>query len=79
MPQEQKVNVRKITLDVLIDVMENGAYSDKTIHKVLDNHDDMDKRDRAFLTSTINSGIYDVSPDDTFNEIAERITEKYKK
>lgn len=50
MPQDQKVNVRKITLDVLIDVMENGAYSDKTIHKVLDNHDDMDKRDRAFLT-----------------------------
>ena len=50
MSHNQSVNVRMIVLNVLMAVMEDGEYSDKAIHKALDTYNDMDKRDRSFLT-----------------------------
>lgn len=43
-------NVRDFALDIIMDTMENGAYSDKALHNVLDGGIIFDKRDRAFLS-----------------------------
>ena len=43
-------NIRAYALDILIEVMENGAYSDKALHSVLDSGVIPDKRDRSFLS-----------------------------
>lgn len=66
-------------------VINDGDWSGKISSElknmgIIDDADAFDKylMDNGY-SDTINSGIYDVSPDDTFNEIAERITEKYKK
>lgn len=50
MSQNQSVNIRAAVLNVLMAVMEDGEYSDKAVHKALDNIEYLDKRDRAFLT-----------------------------
>lgn len=44
------VSVRELALDVLIEVLEKGAYSHKTIRATLDKYQYLEKRDRAFLT-----------------------------
>lgn len=43
-------NIRDFALDIIINVMENGAYSDKALHNVLDSGTITEKRDRAFLS-----------------------------
>lgn len=43
-------NIRAYALDILMEVLENGAYSDKALHSVLDSGVIPDKRDRAFLS-----------------------------
>ncbi len=50
MNDNSTVNVRKLSLDVIMDIMENDAYSDKAIHAMLDSNSQIEKRDRAFLT-----------------------------
>lgn len=42
--------VRDFALDIIINVMENGAYSDKALHHVLDSGIIASKRDRSFLS-----------------------------
>lgn len=44
------VSVRELALDVLIEVLEKGAYSHKTIRATLEKYQYLEKRDRAFLT-----------------------------
>lgn len=47
---KDSVNIRAYALDILIEVMEKGAYSDKALHSVLDSGVIPDRRDRAFLS-----------------------------
>ena len=42
-------NVRELTLDVLIEILEKGAYSHLVIRNVLDKYDYMDSRNKAFV------------------------------
>lgn len=44
------INIRACALDIIMEVLENGAYSDKALHKVLDSKVIKDRRDRAFLS-----------------------------
>lgn len=44
------VNIRAYALDILIEILEKGAYSDKALHSVLDSGVIPDRRDRAFLS-----------------------------
>ena len=50
MTQTSQVNVRSYALDIIVDVMDKGVYSDKAVHNLLDSGVIADKRDRAFLT-----------------------------
>ena len=45
-----EVNLRNLALDVIVSVMDKGAYSDKAIHAALEKHPGLEKRDRAFFT-----------------------------
>ena len=36
--ESNKVNIRNLALDVIISVMDKGAYSDKAIHGALEKH-----------------------------------------
>lgn len=42
------VNVRELTLDMLMEILENGKYSHLVISSVLDKYNYMDPRDKAF-------------------------------
>lgn len=44
------INTRAYALNVIVEVMENGAYSDKALHDILDSGILKDKRDRAFVS-----------------------------
>jgi len=46
--KKQDVPVRKLVLDVLLEISENNAFCDQAIHRMLQEHP-MDKRDRAFF------------------------------
>lgn len=43
-------NLRNLALDVVVSVMDKGAYSDKAIHSALEKHSGLEKRDRSFFT-----------------------------
>lgn len=49
----QTFNIRSLALDALILIMEKGEYEDKVLHKILEQHEKLDKRDRAFLTRLV--------------------------
>lgn len=42
-------SVRQIALESLVDIMENGEYCDKVLHKMMKKYQTLDRRDRAFL------------------------------
>ena len=42
----QTFNIRSLALDALILIMEKGEYEDKVLHKILEQHEKLDKRDR---------------------------------
>ena len=44
------INPRAYVLNIIVEIMENGAYSDKALHDVLDSGVIKDKRDRAFIS-----------------------------
>ena len=48
--KDKKQNIRAYALDIIINVMEKGEYSDKALHAVLDSGVIPDKRDRAFIS-----------------------------
>lgn len=48
--KDKKPNIRAYALDIIINVMEKGQYSDKALHAVLDSGVIPDKRDRAFIS-----------------------------
>lgn len=51
---KQKIaNVRALALDALLQVMEKREYCDKVLHRMLDQHSYLEKRDRAFLTRLV--------------------------
>ena len=59
-----EVNLRNLALDVIVSVMDKGAYSDKAIHAALEKHPGLEKRDRAFFTRLCQGTIeYAVSSD----------------
>ncbi|MBU5479312.1 16S rRNA (cytosine(967)-C(5))-methyltransferase RsmB [Eubacterium sp. MSJ-13] len=45
-----EVNIRNLALDVIVSVMDKGAYSDKAVHDALEKHQGLEKRDRSFFT-----------------------------
>lgn len=45
---ENTINIRKLSLDLLMDIMEEGAFCDKCIHNAFDQHE-LDKRDKGFI------------------------------
>lgn len=45
-----EVNIRNLALDVIVSVMDKGAYSDKAVHDTLEKHQGLEKRDRSFFT-----------------------------
>lgn len=45
-----EVNVRKVVLDILIMVLEEGKFSHLVIRETLNQHDSLSKTDRAFIT-----------------------------
>lgn len=63
-----EVNLRNLALDVIVSVMDKGAYSDKAIHAALEKHPGLEKRDRAFFTRLCQGTIeYAVSSDYIIN------------
>lgn len=48
--QLNKRNVRAIALDIILQVMEEGKYCDRVLHRVLEQEKILSKQDRAFLT-----------------------------
>ncbi len=46
----QKRNVRALALQVVMQTLEEGKYCDKVLHRVLEDHAELPKQDRAFLT-----------------------------
>lgn len=48
MAEGQNVSVRKLVLDVLLEISEKNAFCDQAIHRMLQDHP-MDQRDRAFF------------------------------
>lgn len=60
MPQNKSevstVNVRKLALDLMIEIMEENVFCDKALHHVLDSHM-LEKRDRSFLTRLVEGTI----------------------
>lgn len=53
MIQEGKPNVRSLALDALLQIMEGDGYCDKILHQILEENQNLDKRDRAFLTRLV--------------------------
>ena len=45
-----KINIRELSLEILLKVLEEGEYSSVVIGQVLSVYQYMDKQDRAFLT-----------------------------
>lgn len=45
---ENVINTRKLSLDLLMDIMENGAFCDKCIHNAFDQHE-LERRDKGFI------------------------------
>ena len=52
-PQQNMRNVRAIALDILLQVMEEGKYCDRTLHRILNREDTLSKQQRAFLTRLV--------------------------
>lgn len=56
MPQNKSevstVNVRKLALDLMMEIMEENVFCDKALHHVLDSQI-LEKRDRSFLTRLV--------------------------
>lgn len=52
-PQQNMRNVRAIALDILLQVMEEGKYCDRTLHRTLNREDTLSKQQRAFLTRLV--------------------------
>lgn len=50
MTDKSKINVREISLEVLIKVLEDGEYSSAVIGQILQIYQHLEKQDRAFLT-----------------------------
>lgn len=48
--KQDSIRIRACALDIIIKIMEDGVYSDKALHSVLDSGIIVDKRDRAFLS-----------------------------
>lgn len=46
------VNVRKVALELLIEIMEENVFCDRALHRALDRYQ-MEKRDRSFLTRLV--------------------------
>lgn len=46
--RDQKISVRRLALDALLEISEKNAFCDQVIHRMLQEHP-MDKRDRAFF------------------------------
>ena len=51
--QQNMRNVRAIALDILLQVMEEGKYCDRTLHRTLNREDTLSKQQRAFLTRLV--------------------------
>ena len=43
-----EVNLRNLALDVIVSVMDKGAYSDKAIHAALEKHPGLEERQSIF-------------------------------
>lgn len=55
-------NVRELTLDVLMEILEKGSYSHLVIRNVLDKYDYSDSRDKAFV-KRVTEGTLESDPD----------------
>lgn len=55
--QPNKKNVRAIALDIILQVMEEGGYCDRVLHRVLDKEYSLSKQERAFLTRLVEGTI----------------------
>ena len=74
-----EVNLRNLALDVIVSVMDKGAYSDKAIHAALEKHPGLEKRDRAFFTRLCQGTIeYAVSSDYIINLFSKTKVKKMK-
>lgn len=77
--ESNKVNIRNLALDVIISVMDKGAYSDKAIHGALEKHQGLEKRDRSFLTRLCQGTIeYAVQSDYIINLFSKTKVRKMK-
>lgn len=45
-----RINLREIVLDMLMEVIEGDKYSHTVLHQTLKNHQQLDKQERAFIT-----------------------------
>lgn len=52
----QEVNVRKLALDLMIQIMEDGVFYDKALHHCLEKYP-MEKRDRSFLSRLVGGSV----------------------
>lgn len=52
----EKVNVRKLALEVFIDIMENGVFCNQALHAAFETHG-LEKRDRSFLMRLVEGSV----------------------
>lgn len=75
----QTENIRNMTLEILIDVMENHVYSHYALSHMLSLHQFMDKQERAFLTRLVQGTLERCLEIDYFlNQFSKVKTEKMK-
>ena len=48
--KENKINIRELSLNMLMEILEEGKYSNTVILNTLRNYQYLEKQDRAFLT-----------------------------
>lgn len=52
----ETVNVRKLALEVFLDIMENGIFCNQALHAAFETHD-LEKRDRSFLMRLVEGSV----------------------
>lgn len=53
---KEKLDVRRLALDALIEISEKGAFCDRTVHRILEDFP-LEKRDRAFFQRLVNGTV----------------------
>lgn len=76
---KDKINSREIAMDILIEILENGAYSHIVLRQALNKYQFLDKQDRALISRIVGGTLeHLLSIDAVLNQVAKPRVEKMK-